>query len=185
MANKPISKFFEENLGAPFRNILWSWGAVSSDGQVFLRVWGDERLPRADKDDPDRVYVLQPGLGGSVLGRALIIEGAGQNPVATALGQYPGRNGRPLVVDNGRQPLGVGLVPQTGRQNIPRVRIEGRHFRLTDQPARMPESDGLGSGHCDAITIHGYRDRDTAGLDHDCFDLFPVQRGSRLLFETL
>lgn len=39
-----ISEFFSGRLGAPLRNTRWSWGAVnSSTGQVFLRVWTDER----------------------------------------------------------------------------------------------------------------------------------------------
>ncbi len=35
------TKMFE-NLGAPLRNVRWSWGSVRpSDGTVFLRVWQD------------------------------------------------------------------------------------------------------------------------------------------------
>jgi hypothetical protein len=37
--NKPISQFFREDLHAPFQNDMWSWGAVDSQGRVFLRVW--------------------------------------------------------------------------------------------------------------------------------------------------
>ena len=41
--SKPtISQHFV-NLGAPLRNVLNSWGAVSADGAVILRVWADER----------------------------------------------------------------------------------------------------------------------------------------------
>jgi hypothetical protein len=29
-------------LGAPLKNVRWSWGSVRSDGTVFLRVWQDE-----------------------------------------------------------------------------------------------------------------------------------------------
>lgn len=37
-----VQSAFFEKLGAPFRNVRWSWGAVrSSDGTVFLRVWND------------------------------------------------------------------------------------------------------------------------------------------------
>lgn len=33
------------SLGAPLRNIRWSWGAVrNSDGAIFLRVWRDEKI---------------------------------------------------------------------------------------------------------------------------------------------
>ncbi len=31
-----------ETLGAPLKNVRWSWGGVrKSDGAVFLRVWQD------------------------------------------------------------------------------------------------------------------------------------------------
>ena len=36
------TQFFEW-LGAPMVNIRWSWGAVRTDGVVFLRIWRDER----------------------------------------------------------------------------------------------------------------------------------------------
>ena len=29
-------------VGAPLNNTMWSWGAISDRGDVFLRVWGDE-----------------------------------------------------------------------------------------------------------------------------------------------
>lgn len=35
-----LSKLFEK-LGAPLKNVRWSWGAVRSDGGVVLRVWQD------------------------------------------------------------------------------------------------------------------------------------------------
>ena len=39
-----ISRFFRDRLGAPLVNARWSWGAISpSTGQVYLRVWDDER----------------------------------------------------------------------------------------------------------------------------------------------
>ena len=31
-----------EKLDAPLNNIIWSWGAVSEGGNVYLRVWADE-----------------------------------------------------------------------------------------------------------------------------------------------
>lgn len=38
-----ISGFFEHRLGAPLRNVIWSWGATSpSTGHVYLRVWDHE-----------------------------------------------------------------------------------------------------------------------------------------------
>ena len=36
-----ISAFFSA-LGAPLHNIMWSWGAISNKGEVFLRVWQDQ-----------------------------------------------------------------------------------------------------------------------------------------------
>ncbi len=39
-----ISAFFRRTLGAPLKNDRWSWGAINeSTGQLFLRVWADER----------------------------------------------------------------------------------------------------------------------------------------------
>jgi hypothetical protein len=39
-----ISSFFKQALGAPLKNARWSWGAENPDtGQLFLRVWVDER----------------------------------------------------------------------------------------------------------------------------------------------
>ena len=32
-----------KKVGAPLKNTRWSWGAVSEKGDVFLRVWADER----------------------------------------------------------------------------------------------------------------------------------------------
>jgi hypothetical protein len=40
MSRGSISSFFE-SLGAPLKNIRWSWGAVRRDGTVVLRVWND------------------------------------------------------------------------------------------------------------------------------------------------
>jgi hypothetical protein len=31
-------------LRAPLVNLRWSWGGISSDGAVVLRVWGDETV---------------------------------------------------------------------------------------------------------------------------------------------
>jgi N utilization substance protein B len=36
-----ISDFFA-HLGAPRRNVQWSWGAIGPDSQVYLAVWNDE-----------------------------------------------------------------------------------------------------------------------------------------------
>ncbi|GFE79210.1 hypothetical protein GCM10011487_12100 [Steroidobacter agaridevorans] len=39
-----ISTFFNQTLRAPLHNNRWSWGAVHPEtGQLFLRVWDDER----------------------------------------------------------------------------------------------------------------------------------------------
>ncbi len=35
-----ITELFEK-LGAPLKNQIWSWGAVSEEGDVYLRVWQD------------------------------------------------------------------------------------------------------------------------------------------------
>lgn len=41
-----ISGFFDRELGAPLNNTRWSWGAINkATGQLFLRVWTDEREP--------------------------------------------------------------------------------------------------------------------------------------------
>src|SRR5262249_13162431 len=38
-------------LGAPLKNVQWSWGAVRpSDGAVFLVVWQDESPRRGDRN---------------------------------------------------------------------------------------------------------------------------------------
>jgi hypothetical protein len=48
---KSISRFFSESLGAPLLNPRWSWGAISpTTGQLFLRVWKDERETLRGKD---------------------------------------------------------------------------------------------------------------------------------------
>jgi len=38
-----------KKVGAPLKNTRWSWGAVSETGDVFLRVWADERKQLDDK----------------------------------------------------------------------------------------------------------------------------------------
>jgi hypothetical protein len=38
-----ISNFFE-SLGAPLKNVRWSWGAERRDGAIFLRGWEDHRF---------------------------------------------------------------------------------------------------------------------------------------------
>ncbi len=43
-----ISSFFAE-IGAPFVNNRWSWGAVRDDGAVVLRVWQNEKVRTDDK----------------------------------------------------------------------------------------------------------------------------------------
>ena len=44
-----ISSFFSK-LGAPLKNVRWSWGAVrDSDGAVFLRVWREDQKSVDDK----------------------------------------------------------------------------------------------------------------------------------------
>jgi putative restriction endonuclease len=51
-----ISSFFKNTLGAPLANARWSWGAVNANtGQVFLRVWIDER---ETVDGMDQIHLL-------------------------------------------------------------------------------------------------------------------------------
>ena len=38
-----------QKLGAPLKNTRWSWGAVSEEGDVYLRVWVDEFRKIDDK----------------------------------------------------------------------------------------------------------------------------------------
>lgn len=57
-----VSNMFQR-LGAPLKNIRWSWGAVSKCGDVYLRVWEEDltclegkrvvrvRLPRERQPD--------------------------------------------------------------------------------------------------------------------------------------
>lgn len=57
--NLSISRFFEEQLGAPFRNIRWSWGSVDEGKKrVFLRLWADDLAKGGAK-----IRVLQKRLG--------------------------------------------------------------------------------------------------------------------------
>jgi hypothetical protein len=37
-----VQREFFQKLGAPLRNIRWSWGAARKDGTVVLRVWKDQ-----------------------------------------------------------------------------------------------------------------------------------------------
>jgi hypothetical protein len=41
-----ISNFFD-SLGAPLKNVRWSWGAERRDGAIFLRGWDDHRFTDA------------------------------------------------------------------------------------------------------------------------------------------
>lgn len=36
-----VSQVFRR-IGAPLKNMRWSWGAVSDNGDVYLKVWADE-----------------------------------------------------------------------------------------------------------------------------------------------
>jgi hypothetical protein len=46
--SKNISDLFKL-VGAPLKNVRWSWGSVSNGGDVFLRVWGDQFRKLDDK----------------------------------------------------------------------------------------------------------------------------------------
>jgi hypothetical protein len=50
MSRTNISSFFE-SLGAPLKNVGWSWGAERRDGAIFLRGWEDHRFTDADGED--------------------------------------------------------------------------------------------------------------------------------------
>lgn len=38
-----------ERLGAPLKNPMWSWGATTPEGLVFLRVWQGETIKKSGK----------------------------------------------------------------------------------------------------------------------------------------
>ncbi len=38
-----LSNFFIK-LGAPLKNVRWSWGSIRQDGAIFLRVWQDRKI---------------------------------------------------------------------------------------------------------------------------------------------
>ena len=38
-----------KRVGAPLKNTRWSWGAVSENGDVFLRIWSDQFRQADDK----------------------------------------------------------------------------------------------------------------------------------------
>lgn len=68
---KAISQFFAE-LGYPFRNIRWSWGARSGASSILLRTWEDEYffkqrrlivLDRAEQYRPSEAYGLDERFG--------------------------------------------------------------------------------------------------------------------------
>lgn len=85
---RPISKFFAE-LGFPFRNIRWSWGARAGDA-ILLRTWQDEYRGRELKvtvlQEPaaldlsesfgvdERIVQLKALWGGEVAGYAVLAE---------------------------------------------------------------------------------------------------------------
>lgn len=62
-----ISSFFANTLGAPLRNTRWSWGAQGRAGEIFLRVWADERNTVRGVD---RVQILGRSWGGASAGWA-------------------------------------------------------------------------------------------------------------------
>ena len=53
-----ITQFFD-SLDAPLKNPQWSWGAVRSDGVVFLRVWDIDVF--TDDDGKQYAVLLSPG----------------------------------------------------------------------------------------------------------------------------
>ncbi len=61
-----ISKFFQDQLGAPFRNQRWSWGSVDEHRKrVFLRLWADDRVtgsPKIRVLEKPLAFDARPGL---------------------------------------------------------------------------------------------------------------------------
>ena len=52
-----IGEFFANTLGAPLRNLRWSWGAFIVGGnRLFLRVW--EHECKKNRDGMESVLVL-------------------------------------------------------------------------------------------------------------------------------
>jgi hypothetical protein len=59
-----ISNFFE-SLGAPLKNVRWSWGAERRDGAVFLRGWEDHRFTDASGEYVVVAHSTELGAGAS------------------------------------------------------------------------------------------------------------------------
>jgi putative restriction endonuclease len=96
-----ITNFFSTTLGAPLSNQRWAWGAVNSNtGQLFLRVWTDERERIRGKD-------------------CITLFGAGWE--SSSLGK-PERRMHVELLRNGAEGYGVFCVPRdsekTGKRNI-------------------------------------------------------------------
>jgi putative restriction endonuclease len=96
-----ITDFFSKTLGAFLSNQRWSWGAVNSNtGQLFLRVWTDERERIRERD-------------------CITLFGAGWE--SASLGK-PERRKHVELLRNGAEGYGVLCVPRdskkTGKRNI-------------------------------------------------------------------
>lgn len=106
-----ISRFFAEQLGAPFRNIRWSWGSLDEKRKrVFLRLWADDRA----RDAPririlEKLLAFDPRPGLSERRRHVeLIRGAGYS----AFGILCERDGpgRPIRDYNSKSLLRLGAL---------------------------------------------------------------------------
>src|SRR3990170_3153857 len=70
-------------------------------------------------------------------GFAAIVERAGDNTVVIALIEHPCRDLRPLVINDGGNPLSFNLVRHIGSQYIPCVQFQRRYFRFAVQSLRV------------------------------------------------
>jgi hypothetical protein len=59
-----ISSFFD-SLGAPLKNVRWSWGAERRDGVIFLRLWEDHRFTDASGEYVIVAHSTELGAGAS------------------------------------------------------------------------------------------------------------------------
>jgi putative restriction endonuclease len=96
-----ITNFFSKTLGAPLSNQRWAWGAVNSNsGQIFLRVWTDERERILGKD-------------------SIAIFGTGWSSASPGMSE---RKKHVELLRNGADGYGVLCIPRdskkTGKRNI-------------------------------------------------------------------
>jgi hypothetical protein len=56
-----LSRFFA-SMGAPLKNVRWSWGAQRADGSVFLREWDVHRFTTHGKEYVTVAHSMRPAL---------------------------------------------------------------------------------------------------------------------------